>query len=183
MRLTTKGRYAVTAMTDLALHEHENGGRPVALGDIAERQSIPVAYLGRLFVGLRRYGLVKSSRGPGGGYRLARSARDISVADMIEAVDENLDNTRCQGQVNCQGSHKCLTHVLWSDLNRRIQDVLSDVRLFDVVSDEQVLAVAERQDARAKSIKARAAGGAPVQGRIGQRGGNHEQQSTTADLS
>ena len=151
MRLTTKGRYAVTAMTDLALHE--NGGRPVALCDIAERQSIPVAYLGRLFVGLRRYGLVKSSRGPGGGYRLARSARDISIADMIEAVDEKVDNTRCQGRVNCQDNHKCLTHVLWSDLSRRIQDVLSDVRLLDVVSDERVLAVAERQNAQAQDAK------------------------------
>ena len=150
MRLTTKGRYAVTAMADLALHEHANGRCPVTLCDIAERQSIPVAYLGRLFSGLRRYGLVESQRGPGGGYRLARNARDISVADMIEAVDEKVDNTRCQGQVNCQDNRKCLTHVLWSDLSRRIQDVLSDVCLSDVVSDERVLAVAQRQDARAK---------------------------------
>jgi len=151
MRLTTKGRYAVTAMTDLALHQHENGGRPVSLSDIAERQSIPAAYLGRLFACLRSHGLVESWRGPGGGYRLARSAGEISIADMIEAVDERTDNTRCRGQVNCQDNHKCLTHVLWSDLSRRIEDVLSDICLSDVVSDAQVREVAERQDAMARN--------------------------------
>ena len=114
MRLTTKGRYAVTAMLDLALHD-ERG--PVTLADIAERQGISLSYLEQLFAQLRRRGLVKSTRGPGGGYRLGQENKHIAVADVITAVDESVDATRCGGRENCQGEERCLTHDLWQDLS------------------------------------------------------------------
>ena len=110
MKLTTRGRYAVTAMLDLALH-HDQG--PVSLAAIAERQGISQSYLEQLFARLRRNGLVDGTRGPGGGYRLGRSENSISVADVIDAVNETVDATRCGGRRNCQGEHRCLTHDLW----------------------------------------------------------------------
>ena len=143
MRLTTKGRYAVTAMLDLALH-HEGG--PVALGDIAQRQGISLSYLEQLFTRLRRRGLVCSTRGPGGGYRLGREARHIAVADVILAVDEPVDATRCGGLENCQGDERCLTHDLWRDLSQQIRRFLSDVDLAKLVERRRVREVARRQD-------------------------------------
>ena len=130
MRLTTKGRYAVTAMLDLALHR---GGGPIALADIAQRQGISLSYLEQLFSKLRRRSLVASVRGPGGGYNLARDASTISVAEVITAVDENVDTTRCAGAHNCQNNGPCLTHDLWQNLSERIYDYLSTISLQDLV--------------------------------------------------
>lgn len=130
MRLTTKGRFAVNAMIDLTRNESDG---PVKLASISERQDISVAYLEQLFSKLRRRDLVKSIRGPGGGYRLSRDAADITVADIVFAVDEPLDVTRCQGNGNCQQSAKgnieCITHNLWASLNERIVDYLESVSL------------------------------------------------------
>jgi Rrf2 family transcriptional regulator, iron-sulfur cluster assembly transcription factor len=131
MRLTTKGRYAVTAMLDLAIH---HGKGPTALADIAQRQGISLSYLEQLFAKLRRNGLVTSVRGPGGGYNLARSAGEIHVAEVIVAVDENVDTTRCGGAGNCQDGQPCLTHALWFDLSNRIQDYLETITLQDLVN-------------------------------------------------
>jgi len=138
MRLTTKGRFAVNAMIDLT--RNESGG-PVTLASISERQDISVAYLEQLFSKLRRRDLVKSIRGPGGGYRLSRDAADITVADIVFAVDEPLDVTRCQGNGNCQQSAKgnieCITHNLWASLNERIVDYLESVSLAKLAGAER----------------------------------------------
>lgn len=143
MKLTTKGRYAVTAMLDLALHD-SNG--PVNLSDIACRQAISLAYLEQLFAKLRKNNLVDSSRGPGGGYRLALPAEDISVASVIAAVDEPVDATRCGGQENCQGDLRCLTHDLWQELSNQITGFLDGISLADLVRRKNVRQVSERQD-------------------------------------
>ena len=143
MRLTTKGRYAVTAVLDLAIH-HDQG--PVTLADIARRQGISLSYLEQLFAQLRKRGLVQSSRGPGGGYRLGRSAADIAVVDVISAVDESVDATRCGGMENCQGDARCLTHDLWHDLSKQIHDFLGGIDLAQLVERRRVREVAERQD-------------------------------------
>ena len=145
MRLTTKGRYAVTAMLDLALHV-ESG--PVSLADISERQGISISYLEQLFAKLRRRQLVSSVRGPGGGYRLSRPGEEINVAEVIAAVDESVDATRCGGQGDCQEGDTCLTHHLWCDLSGRIHDFLSDISLQQLVARREVKSVAQRQDAR-----------------------------------
>jgi len=142
MRLTTKGRYAVTAMLDLAIH-FENG--PITLADISRRQGISLSYLEQLFSRLRKQGLVVSARGPGGGYRLSREAADIAVADVITAIDEKVDATRCGGLANCQDDQPCLTHELWSDLSQRIYDFLSGITLADLVDRREVQEVVERQ--------------------------------------
>ena len=134
MRLTTKGRFAVTAMIDLALREHAG---PVTLAGISGRQSISLSYLEQLFGKLRRHELVESMRGPGGGYSLARRMSDISVADIIHAVDEPLDATQCGGKQNCLDDHRCLTHDLWSSLNRQMIDYLDSVSLHDLVSQQR----------------------------------------------
>lgn len=146
MRLTTRGRYAVTAMLDLALH---SGAGPVPLADIAGRQDISLAYLEQLFARLRRGGLVSSVRGPGGGYRLADVASRVSIATIIDAVDESLDATRCGGAGDCQDGERCLTHDLWTELSERIHDFLDGVTLEALVTRGDIRAVAERQDARA----------------------------------
>lgn len=143
MRLTTKGRYAVTAMLDLAIH-HDGG--PVTLADIARRQGISLSYLEQLFAQLRKRGLVQSSRGPGGGYRLGRPAGDIAVVDVIGAVDESVDATRCGGMENCQGEARCLTHDLWHDLSKQIHEFLGSIDLAQLVERRRVREVAERQD-------------------------------------
>lgn len=130
MRLTTRGRYAVTAMLDLALR-HDQG--PTSLADIAARQGISLAYLEQLFTRLRRQGLVASSRGPGGGYRLGRDADAVSVAEVISAVNEPVDATRCGGRKNCQGHERCMTHDLWEDLSQEIHSFLSRISLADLV--------------------------------------------------
>lgn len=143
MRLTTKGRYAVTAILDLALHDAQG---PVNLADISKRQEISLAYLEQLFAKLRRNGLVESSRGPGGGYRLKKTAEDITVADVINAVDEQVDATRCGGQQNCQGDLRCLTHDLWQDLSDQISAFLTGVTLAELVQRKNVRQVSARQD-------------------------------------
>ncbi|HSH72270.1 MAG TPA: Fe-S cluster assembly transcriptional regulator IscR [Methylophilaceae bacterium] len=134
MRLTTKGRFAVTAMLDLALHEVD---KPVTLAGISERQSISLSYLEQLFSRLRRGGLVKSVRGPGGGYRIAKKHSDISVSEIISAVDELIDATQCGGQENCRDERRCMTHDLWSSLNVKILEYLSGISLADLVASQR----------------------------------------------
>ena len=135
MKLTTKGRYAVTAMLDLALH---NDKGPVTLADIADRQGISLSYLEQLFSRLRKHQLVTSVRGPGGGYSLAGSAANVHIAEVITAVDEKVDATRCGGAGNCHNNERCLTHDLWTDLSDRIYDYLSDITLQDLVDRKGV---------------------------------------------
>lgn len=143
MRLTTKGRYAVTAMLDLALHQAQG---PISLADISVRQGISLSYLEQLFSRLRRDQLVKSVRGPGGGYQLAKPAADISVASVVDAVSESMDATRCQGKGNCQSGDICLTHHLWEDLSGQIHQFLSDISLGDLVARKDIQSVRQRQD-------------------------------------
>jgi Rrf2 family iron-sulfur cluster assembly transcriptional regulator len=143
MKLTTKGRYAVTAMLDLALHRDQG---PINLADVSARQNISLAYLEQLFARLRRQGLVASARGPGGGYLLGRDPVDISVSDVIQAVDESVDATRCGGQKNCQGQERCLTHDLWEELSQQITGFLSGISLADLVQRRTVRMVSQRQD-------------------------------------
>ena len=143
MKLSTKGRYAVTAMFDIALH-HQTG--PVSLSDIADRQGISLSYLEQLFTRLRKQGLVKSTRGPGGGYSLAVDSEKIAISDVIDAVDENVDATRCGGKADCQDHQRCLTHDLWENLSGEIRSYLSNISLAQAVSDLSVREVANRQD-------------------------------------
>lgn len=135
MRLTTKGRFAVTAMIDLALRE---GSGPVALAAVSARQQISLSYLEQLFGKLRRNELVESTRGPGGGYTLGRRACDITVADIIIAVDEALDATSCGGKENCMGvdAGRCMTHDLWASLNAKMIDYLNSISLRKLVEDQ-----------------------------------------------
>jgi Rrf2 family iron-sulfur cluster assembly transcriptional regulator len=134
MRLTTKGRFAVTAMLDLALNEVD---KPVTLAGISERQGISLSYLEQLFSRLRRNGLVKSVRGPGGGYRIAKQHSEISVSDIITAVDELIDATQCGGEENCHEERRCMTHDLWASLNSKILEYLSGVSLADLVASQR----------------------------------------------
>ena len=145
MRLTTKGRFAVTAMIDLALRHHSG---PVTLAAISARQNISLSYLEQLFGKLRRHELVDSVRGPGGGYTLARHARDISVTDIIFAVDEPLDATQCGGHENCHDNHRCMTHDLWTDLNKTIFAYLANVTLASLVDKQRAKETAVVQDLR-----------------------------------
>ncbi len=145
MKLTTKGRYAVTAMLDLALRFNQGA---VTLSDIANRQGISLSYLEQLFARLRRNGLVESVRGPGGGYNLARDPGQIPVADIIVAINENIDATRCGGEKNCVGDDPCLTHQLWEDLSKQIYGFLSGITLGDLVNGPHVQEVASRQQKR-----------------------------------
>jgi Rrf2 family iron-sulfur cluster assembly transcriptional regulator len=135
MRLSSKGRYAVMAMADLARHSADASVRAVALADIAGRQDLSLAYLEQLFTRLRRQGLVVSHRGPGGGYRLARSAEQLPVADIVMAVDEPLKAVRCTSNASgCMpGGERCLTHDLWEALGAQIHGFLSGVMLSDVI--------------------------------------------------
>jgi Rrf2 family iron-sulfur cluster assembly transcriptional regulator len=134
MRLTTKGRFAVTAMIDVALRQH-NG--PVTLAGISQRQKISLSYLEQLFGRLRRHELVESTRGPGGGYTLGKPMADISVADIIYAVDEPLDATQCGGKENCVNDQRCMTHDLWASLNRVMVDYLDSVSLRDLAEKQR----------------------------------------------
>lgn len=143
MKLTTKGRYAVTAMLDLALHAND---RPVPLADISQRQGISLSYLEQLFAKLRRKALVDSARGPGGGYRLSRPSNEISVADVITAIDEKIDATRCGGTADCQDGDPCLTHELWMDLSNQLYNFLGGISLGALVERQYVKGVAARQD-------------------------------------
>ena len=144
MRLTTKGRYAVTAMLDLALHANQG---PVSLADISKRQHISLSYLEQLFAKLRQNTLVTSVRGPGGGYKLERGAENIFVAQIIDAVNESIDATNCSGLGDCQKGEMCLTHYLWSDLSAQVHAFLSDISLASLVNKKEVRDVAERQNA------------------------------------
>lgn len=146
MRLTTKGRYAVTAMLDLAVHATES---PITLADISQRQGISLSYLEQLFAKLRKRELVSSARGPGGGYRLSRIADDINVADIVSAVDEKVDATRCSKEGDCQDGQPCLTHQLWMDLSDQIFSFLQSISLGQLVQQRHVKDVAARQDSYA----------------------------------
>ena len=134
MRLTTKGRFAVTAMIDLALRQ-SNG--PVTLAAISQRQQISLSYLEQLFGKLRRHKLVDSVRGPGGGYCIARPLEEVRVADIIRAVDEQLDATQCGGRENCHDEHRCMTHDLWTTLNIKMYEYLSSVTMAELVRRER----------------------------------------------
>jgi Rrf2 family iron-sulfur cluster assembly transcriptional regulator len=139
MRLTTKGRFAVTAMIDLAQRQHQG---PVTLAGISQRQEISLSYLEQLFGKLRRHEIVESVRGPGGGYNLARRPEDITVADIIIAVDEPIDATQCGGKQNCHGDSeakgtRCMTHDLWATLNAKMVDYLDSVSLRDLVEQQK----------------------------------------------
>lgn len=172
MRLTTKGRFAVTAMIDLALRQEQG---PVTLAGISQRQKISLSYLEQLFGKLRRHEIVESVRGPGGGYSLARRADDVTVADIIIAVDEPLDATQCGGKGNCGEEHgghagRCMTHDLWATLNQKMVEYLDSVSLQNLVDQQrerqpEVLqdmrearpARRERTPARARAVDAPAA--------------------------
>ena len=147
MRLTTKGRYAVTAMLDLSIHASKG---PVNLTEISRRQDISLSYLEQLFAKLRQRQLVSSVRGPGGGYRLARAEKDIHVAEIIDAVNESLDTTRCLGKGDCQMGETCLTHHLWQDLSEQIHNFLSNISLADLVAKREIVTIARTQQERAK---------------------------------
>ena len=143
MKLTSKGRYAVTAMLDVSLHSQRG---PVSLADISERQDISLSYLEQLFSRLRKEQLVESVRGPGGGYKLGRLAAEISVGEVIRAVDESVDATRCHGLSDCQGGVRCLTHNLWEGLSERISLFLDNITLGELMTQQDVQKIAERQD-------------------------------------
>ena len=143
MRLSTKGRYAVTAMMDIALHEKVG---PVTLADISQCQGISLSYLEQLFSKLRKGGLVEGVRGPGGGYRLARPATEISVADIIQSVDEKLDMTKCGGAGNCSRGEKCLTHQLWLDLSCNLYNFRHQIKLDQYVNRPEINELVKKQD-------------------------------------
>ena len=131
MKLTTKSRYAVTAMLDIAYH---NKGNPISLPEIADRQNISLSYLEQLFSRLKKSGLVESIKGPGGGYMLSKGADDIVISEVIQAVDEDLETTACNGKSNCHNNHQCISHNLWQDLGIEIKNFLSDITLQQVIS-------------------------------------------------
>jgi len=135
MRLTTKGRYAVTAMIDIALHRSSG---PVSVTDVADRQAISSAYLEQLFSKLKRAGLLQSVRGPGGGYALARPINEVTVSDIIAAVGEGVDATRCHGAADCHDGAMCLTHDLWSALSTHIDQFLKSVTLDTLLAERDL---------------------------------------------
>lgn len=143
MKLTSKGRYAVTAMLDVALHSQHG---PVSLYDISVRQEISLSYLEQLFSKLRKQCLVESVRGPGGGYRLGKDAGDIAVGEVIAAVNESIDATKCNGKADCQGGEKCLTHNLWQDLSDRISKFLDSITLGELMAKQEIKTISTRQD-------------------------------------
>jgi len=152
MRLTTKGRFAVTAMMDLAM---QHGSGPVTLAEISGRQKISLSYLEQLFGKLRRHRLVESVRGPGGGYCLAKETGNVTVAEIILAVDEPIDATQCGGKENCRDEQKCLTHDLWATLNQRIFDYLESVTLRQLVESHKAkeAGMAQVHDMREAPLK------------------------------
>ena len=143
MKLTSKGRYAVTAILDLAFHSTSG---PVTLSDISKRQDISLSYLEQLFTRLRKQALVRSTRGPGGGYSLNRPANEIAVAEVVSAVDEIVDTTRCSGANNCHDGQQCLAHELWDDLSQQIYGFLDEISLQDLMEEGSIRDVAIRQD-------------------------------------
>jgi len=142
MRLTAKGRYAVTAMLDLAVHQHEG---PISLADISRRQGISLSYLEQLFAKLRKRDLVNSVRGPGGGYKLQREPSEIYVAEIVDSVDENVDATRCAGRADCQQGEMCLSHQLWAELSDEIHHFRSGIDLASIIEKREVRQIAARQ--------------------------------------
>lgn len=148
MRLSTKGRYAVTAMLDLAIH-HNHG--PVTLNDISRCQGISLSYLEQLFARMRKAGLVEGVRGPGGGYRLALPAEQITVAKIISSVDEKVDATLCAGKEDCQEGERCLTHDLWTELSQQIYNYLDGITLAEFIQRPSVRNIIERQSAAGHS--------------------------------
>ena len=160
MRLTTKGRFAVTAMVDLSMRQTRG---PVTLAAISERQHISLSYLEQLFGKLRRAKLVNSVRGPGGGYCLARPITNITVADIIAAVDEPIDATQCGGKENCLDDRRCVTHDLWATLNEKMNDYLSSVSLADVVAHQQGKSVQVIKDFRGRDAPAQGAAERPAE--------------------
>lgn len=148
MRLTTKGRYAVTAMLDLAIHAQDG---PVSLNDISGRQGISLSYLEQLFAKLRRGGLVASVRGPGGGYRLSRDDSDINVAEVVDAVNESMDATRCNRRGDCQDGEECLTHHLWLELSDQIHAFLRGITLAQLIQRKEIRNTADRQDSNTRN--------------------------------
>jgi Rrf2 family iron-sulfur cluster assembly transcriptional regulator len=160
MRLTTKGRFAVTAMVDLSMRQTRG---PVTLAAISERQHISLSYLEQLFGKLRRAKLVNSVRGPGGGYCLARPIANITVADIIAAVDEPIDATQCGGKENCLDDRRCVTHDLWATLNEKMNDYLSSVSLADVVAHQQGKSVQVIKDFRGRDAPAQGAAERPAE--------------------
>ncbi|MCK5902517.1 MAG: Rrf2 family transcriptional regulator [Cocleimonas sp.] len=149
MKLSTKGRYAVTAMMDLAIHDRDG---PVTLADISHCQGISLSYLEQLFAKLRHAELVEGVRGPGGGYRLGKPSHQISVADIIIAVDESIDNTKCRGRGDCHDGNQCLTHKLWTDLSDRLFEFLNGITLSEFITRPEVRKIARRQDTTASRI-------------------------------
>jgi len=134
MKITTKGRYAVTAMLDLAMYK---GKGPVNLQEISSRQCISLSYLEQLFSNLRKQGLIESTRGPGGGYKIGRAVEDISVAEVIRSVDATVDATRCGGSRDCRVEGGCLSHDLWVKLSIQIDDYLSTISLAELLEDRK----------------------------------------------
>lgn len=150
MRLTTKGRFAVTAMLDLALRQTHG---PVTLAGISQRQRISLSYLEQLFGKLRRRDLVESTRGPGGGYTLARPAREVTVSDIVFAVDEPIDATLCHGRQDCTEEGPCMTHDLWANLNRRMIEYLESVTLAELVEQQRTRPTRESQGTTVSVLK------------------------------
>ncbi len=143
MRLTTKGRYAVTAVLDLALHQNDG---PVSLSAISERQCISLSYLEQLFAKLRRNKIVSSTRGPGGGYKLTNNTDEVSVSDIILAVDETCKVVDCNDSDSCQGDYQCLTHDLWQELSNEIRSFLDGITLSEIMSQNTVTDVKIHQE-------------------------------------
>lgn len=133
MKLTSKGRYAVTAMLDIAINQQKGA---ITLALISERQGISLSYLEQIFAKLKKAQLVSSARGPGGGYRLSRHPKEISVGQIIHAVDENLDASQCSGQQNCKGGQECLSHQLWCEVSQKIDEFLQGISLQDVLEKQ-----------------------------------------------
>lgn len=134
MKLTSKGRYAVTAMIDIALNQDKGA---ITLSIISERQGISLSYLEQLFAKLKKADLVSSARGPGGGYRLSRIPAEISISEIIRAVDESVDARKCGGKSNCNGGEQCLSHELWTELSSTIDTFLKSITLQSVVDKKQ----------------------------------------------
>ena len=143
MRLSSKSRYAVMAMMDLALHERTG---PVTLTDIAESQGISLSYLEQLFSKLRKFGLVEGMRGPGGGYRLARPADDITIAEVIAGVDEQAKTISAPGVEETGYDEPYVTHELWMDLSQRIFDFLDEMPLADFCAQSDAQDTVRKQD-------------------------------------
>lgn len=149
MKLTTKGRYAVTALVDIACHQ---GTAPVRLADIAARQQIPLTFLEQISSQLRLRGLLKSVRGPGGGYFLNKEAAQISILDIIVAVDEPLDSTQCGGEADCQDGQMCLTHHLWEEFSNKLKGFLQELSLEALANRPSVKHIASRQSGLTQTL-------------------------------